>query len=280
MKKFIIAAIAFMLFLPFASAEIENFRIGFTISLPKIYVVQDVSFKTAGNFEIELPQDASQILLSVDGKAVNITAEKFDAKGSKIHFEYLTRNFIDKNNFVMGLEYPDDIKNLSITLNIPSSLELSKPIEEKALSSGSVFPMPSRIATDGQRMSIGWDVLDAKKGDSMSILVMLKPRRDYTYLIYILIALAVVAVIYAVLKRKKVQTIIRTRTRKIEEHLKEDEAQVVRILKSRERQCEQGTLRVVTGFSKAKLSGLLKELEDRKIIYKEKRGKKNIIFLK
>jgi uncharacterized membrane protein len=63
-------------------------------------------------------------------------------------------------------------------------------------------------------------------------------------------------------------------------HLKDDEQQIVRILKKRKGSCEQGTLRVVTGFSKASLSRLISELEARKIIYKEKRGKKNLIFLK
>ncbi len=66
----------------------------------------------------------------------------------------------------------------------------------------------------------------------------------------------------------------------IEGYLKEDEEQVVTILKQREGSCEQGTLRVITGFSKAKLSVLLKELEERNVIFKEKRGKKNLVFLR
>ena len=66
----------------------------------------------------------------------------------------------------------------------------------------------------------------------------------------------------------------------IETHLKSDEAQIIRILKRKEGNCEQGTLRVITGFSKAKLSGLLKELQARNVIHKEKRGKKNLVFLK
>jgi uncharacterized membrane protein len=64
------------------------------------------------------------------------------------------------------------------------------------------------------------------------------------------------------------------------EHLKEDEKQIVRVLKQKEGSCEQGTLRIVTGFSKAHLSRLLSELEARKIVHKEKRGKKNLVFLK
>ena len=65
-----------------------------------------------------------------------------------------------------------------------------------------------------------------------------------------------------------------------EKHLKEEEKQVVNILKQRESQAEQGTLRIVSGLPKSTLSRILKELEERNIIYKEKRGKKNMVFLR
>jgi len=63
-------------------------------------------------------------------------------------------------------------------------------------------------------------------------------------------------------------------------HLKEDEKQIVNILKEREGKAEQGTIRVVSGMPKSSLSRILKELEERNIIYKEKRGKKNMVFLR
>ncbi|MBD3310685.1 hypothetical protein GF351_05710 [Candidatus Woesearchaeota archaeon] len=64
------------------------------------------------------------------------------------------------------------------------------------------------------------------------------------------------------------------------EHLKEDEKQIIRVLRLKEGSCEQGTLRIATNFSKAKLSRILMELEQRRIVYKEQRGKKNVVFLK
>jgi len=66
----------------------------------------------------------------------------------------------------------------------------------------------------------------------------------------------------------------------IEKHLKENERVIINILKQREGKAEQGTIRVVSGFPKATLSRILKELEERNIIYREKRGKKNLVFLK
>ncbi len=66
----------------------------------------------------------------------------------------------------------------------------------------------------------------------------------------------------------------------VEKHLKEEERVIVRLLRQREGRCEQGTLCMISGFSKATLSRLLSELEERGIVYKEKKGKKNIVHLK
>ena len=66
----------------------------------------------------------------------------------------------------------------------------------------------------------------------------------------------------------------------IDKFLKDDERAVVNILRQREGICSQPTLRVVGNFSKATLSRLLSELEERNIIKKEKRGKKNLVILR
>ena len=65
-----------------------------------------------------------------------------------------------------------------------------------------------------------------------------------------------------------------------ERYLKEEEKLIYKILKSREGQCEQGTLLVITQFSKAYLSRLLSEMEARGIIEKYQKGRKNIIRLR
>ena len=66
----------------------------------------------------------------------------------------------------------------------------------------------------------------------------------------------------------------------MERHLKEDERLILEVLKAKKGKSTQAQLRVSTDFSKAKLSRLLMELEDRKIVLKEKEGKRNLVFLK
>ena len=79
---------------------------------------------------------------------------------------------------------------------------------------------------------------------------------------------------------RKREGLSETKPAAAEQYLKDEERQIVNVLRQREGSCEQGTLRVVTGMPKSTLSRILKELEDRNIIHKEKRGKKNIVFLR
>ncbi|MBD3313850.1 hypothetical protein GF345_05400 [Candidatus Woesearchaeota archaeon] len=66
----------------------------------------------------------------------------------------------------------------------------------------------------------------------------------------------------------------------VDKYLKEDEKAVVTLLRQRGGVVSQSTLRIAGDFSKATLSRLLKELEDRNVVKKEKRGKKNLVILK
>ncbi|MBI5880751.1 hypothetical protein HZB90_01325 [archaeon] len=65
-----------------------------------------------------------------------------------------------------------------------------------------------------------------------------------------------------------------------ERYLKEDEKIVINVLKMKGNSCSQATLRVVTDFSKARLSRLLSELESRGIVTKVQDGRKNMVTLK
>lgn len=66
----------------------------------------------------------------------------------------------------------------------------------------------------------------------------------------------------------------------VEKYLKEDERIVLRVLQMKGGSASQGTLRVATNFSKAKLSRVLTELEQRGVVHKDKEGKKNLVSMR
>lgn len=81
-------------------------------------------------------------------------------------------------------------------------------------------------------------------------------------------------------KQEEKPIVSTTNTGGIDRYLKEDERIVLNVLRLKHNSCTQATLRIATDFSKAKLSRILSELEERGVIFKEQQGRKNLITLR
>ncbi|MCX8146841.1 MAG: hypothetical protein N3D84_00005 [Candidatus Woesearchaeota archaeon] len=315
MKKInmlLITSLIFILFSQFSVAQmLDEYEIDFLVAFNKIVVKQKMIFEenTNGNIIVNMPDDFSGLSVYINEEL--ITPELFENKlninlksAKSVKIIFVTREYIEENEFISHIKMPFDAKEVKISLTLPEGIVLEKPLTESG--SGSAYPKPTKMETDGQSIILVWRYDNLKREDEKSFFVRYKKKTNiHLYIILILFAVIVAFSIYFLLERQKTrqkskalkksreiktEKKIKEETEKkakiaktiggFEKHLKEDEEQIINILKQREGQCEQGTLRVITGFSKAKLSGLLKELEDRKIIFKEKRGKKNLVFLK
>ncbi|MBW2991664.1 hypothetical protein KY345_00420 [Candidatus Woesearchaeota archaeon] len=250
--------------------------------------------KSDETLEFMLPEDYTALSLYIDEKPVspdvedNILSIGLD-QNQAARFNYVTEEFIDKTNFLMNLRLKHNIERLVIKLVLPEGATLKKPITEGDLTTGSIYPKPTKAATDGRSLIFYWEKENILEGDEINIFAQIEPKQNFMLFFslaaLIIIFLLLLLIIFAAKKQAKQfpkieKEVIVEKEDMVEKHLKEDEEQIVNILKSKEGSCEQGTIRVITGFSKATLSRLLKELEDRKVIYKEQRGKKNLVFLK
>jgi len=270
------------------AATIDSYNIQYNIVNNKVLVqgVFELSDTVTGILKLPVPSDAETIEVYLNGVKTESTIENSYIianlnENDHIRLSYITREYIDKSNFLLNMPVEFDIESLEITLVLPEEAVLRKPIKDTA---GSIYPRPDKATTDGRSLIFVWEKQDLKKGDELSIFAMYKTKINYVPVIIVLVIFLALFAFGFIKKPKKYVKQTKTKKKekepKILEHLKEDEQQIVRLLKQRENQCEQGTLRVITGFSKAHLSRLLMELEARKIIYKEKKGKKNLIFLK
>ena len=277
MKKYALF-ILLILIMPFAYSAIDQYSFDITLAYGKAVVYGTIVQDKPLQMNIALPENKA-LSVYVDGKLIKTESNNFEVSGKEIKYNYVTDELIDNSNFIFDFVAQEDIKNLSLKLILPEHAKLETPITSV---SNSVYPKASQITTDGQSIILIWERMNFKKSEELPVYVRYAEQNN-SFWIYSSIGIfiiAVAAIIIIVLKRK---TKIVTRVKKedmFETHLKEDEEQIINVLKMRDNQCEQGTLRVVTGFPKATLSRLLKELEDRKIIYKEKRGKKNLVFLR
>ena len=287
---FILAALLLLVNTSYA-ADIKTYHATFNIIDTKLVVEVDIVFNAPiiSNFEFELPEDYQALSVYIDGNPLPVDLEDNILKlqlyrNSKISFNYVTQEFIDKTNFLMNMKLDFDADNLEIKLILPEGASLKKPIKEGDITSGSIFPKPARATTDGRSLIFYWEEENMKQGDEISIFTQIELKQAPLGLILLLVAVILIvtgALIYTHKKKPKTkEKIIVKKEDHVEKHLKPDEEQIINVLKRKQGSCEQGTIRVVTGFSKAHLSRLLKELEDRKVIYKEKRGKKNLVFLK
>jgi len=277
---------------------ITRYNIQMYIEYNKVLVEEDIYLKdrTTANLSIELPYDARKIINSLDGfKYPAILDENyivFNLKNSKhISYSYITNDLLDGDSLITTIKVPYPTDLLTVKVNLPEGAVLGKPLKKGAVSGRSVYPASARLETDGTSISASWDFENIDEEDEIALYVSYKKPLSY-------VAPTIIAIIGAILIMVSASFLAYRRTQKnqkhsiqkkptiessaegMEKHLKEDEEQVINLLKLKEGKCEQGTLRVATGFSKAKLSMLLKELEERKLIHKEKSGKKNLVYLK
>jgi uncharacterized membrane protein len=285
------------------AAQVDTFNLSFYMTTESVVVKEMISFKElqTGMAQFDVPTDARGLSVDIDGKAIipNMTKTglgnvfNINLKSAKIiRLSYVT------SDFIATFKAPYNIDNLYVDLTLPENAVLQTPLSQATFSSSSAYPTPSRATTDGRSITLNWKNHGLEKDDEQSLFVryVLPNNYIFVFIVSILGLMLVFGLIYLLFMRKKKIGVDIKDTQEIiaqsvessekngngfESHLKEDEEQVVNILKQRDgNQCEQGTLRVITGFSKAKLSVLLKELEDRKVVYKEQRGKKNLVFLR
>ncbi|MBW2997308.1 hypothetical protein KY349_03135 [Candidatus Woesearchaeota archaeon] len=275
---------------------LSKYNIQMYIEQDKVLVESYLLFASeqSTNFSVELPYDASSITNEVDGFEYPAILEfnklMFYLRGNRlVTYDYLTRELLEKDTFVASINAPFDTEKMTIRLSLPEGAILEKPMRKGAVQGSSIFPKPKTLDTDGRAISVIWQFEDLKKGDEVALYLKYKRPSNYKTPLTIVIIAALVIIVSSAYITRKSRKHSRTQESKaekpaeqrvIESHLKEDEEQIINILKLKEGSCEQGTLRIATGFSKAKLSGLLKELQERKVIHKEKRGKKNLVFLK
>ena len=237
---------------------------------------------------LTIPKDSTNVKLKIDGQDSRPTiVESKNAKTisiyrilKKIELSYDSKTLLKRNIFVIDLESPLHFSRLDISVKLAPNYMLENPIKKGTFSTASIYPEPTRMETDGQSIIFVWEYNNTQPNKTYPVILLLKEKTNklLVYITLILLISFVLVFIMFLKKKPKVNKVIVKRIDKITSHLKEDEEQVLNVLKQKGGKCDQGTLRVVTGMSKSKLSQLLKELEERKIVKKEKQGKKNVVM--
>ncbi len=280
--KLIHYILAFLLIINIANATYsQEFIIDNEVN---VNILINFDNQEAFSFNLELPNDASNLKVLFDNQEKefqiqnNIVSIYGSAKEIKIN--YNSDSYIEKakKNYFTAEVNSLLNEDFGIKVTLPEGATLDKPFT-KNLEETSVYPAADDITTNGKNLIITWNY-DASTNEKFPLFVIYNESKfNYLYIIIPLIMIALV-LSYLFKKRKKIVKIKKVKVDNIEKHLKEEEKLIVNILKQKQGECTQSTLVTLTNMSKASLSRLLNELESRNIIYKEKKGNKNIIILK
>jgi len=147
----------------------------------------------------------------------------------------------------------DGSTDLSVTLPRGNVLASMKP---------NVLPKPDEIITDGERITVRWSL----DNEPVSVFYEGPSNAAWITVVVILVALGCLVSAFIVMLRKK--------QGQVHDMLSEDEKSVLAELK---RQDRQDKIAKELGFSKSKMSKVLRKLEEKKLVAKEPYFKTNKI---
>jgi len=195
----------------------------------------------------------------------------------EFRLKYLTGEIIEKaDNYylVQKTLFPFDTEDFKMKVILPESAVLDNP--------ESAYPSP-KITSNGVNIILEWEKSGLKKGDSFAVFVIFKKASKYNWFAIGLIVAIIIAAAFTTLrsiKRTKIgkpKDKTRKKTEPEELHLLESESAVMSALKRLGGEAWQKQLQIQTGFSKAKLSRVIRDLEARKLIRKIPLGNTNKI---
>jgi len=194
---------------------------------------------------------------------------------TKFKWEGLVEKRGNISFFSMDIPILWNTEQVSVIIRLPDKTLLA----EKALLP--VSPSGFNIGTDGRRILVSWSFKDKNPGDVIPIRLYYEPLspgfidEDLVYiLIFVLILIVIVGASFIFRKVSKKSELVLS-------VLNESERIIVDIIrKEKEKKIDQRRIVNLSGFSKAKVSRIIRNLEERGIVESERMGRRNKITLK
>ncbi|MEM5798243.1 MAG: winged helix-turn-helix transcriptional regulator [Candidatus Aenigmatarchaeota archaeon] len=202
-------------------------------------------------FNLTLPADAE---IEIDGMPSQNPA-LIERECQLVFFARSPVEQNDKNFFLLDLKIPHGAQ-FDISLSLPRGAWLEK-----------AFPVTHSLKTDGERIKISWSGIASN--ESITLFVVYQ-KETFSWIWLIPIVLAMIFVGLFTTRRKKPKEIV---------HLLPDEKIVYEMIKAAH-EIRQRDIQRQVDFSKAKLSRIIRRLQEMGVIEVIPRGNTNIIRLK
>jgi len=277
--KILSLLLAFYLLLNFGFSKVDYFGIDAQI-LDDTFAEIKFTIHKATEFEFRFYGNIRNISSNVDcrveGELISCSSENTTAINIRIVSDIVAKAG-NTYSFNIQLELKEDVRRVTSLVTLPIGMIIK---DEKE-----IFPSGFRTLSNGRNILVYWELENVSKIQPLSFRVKYQSiqtsqeifNRFYLLIIVLVIVLFFVT-LYALKKRRViVRKIVRVKPEKIVmEVLDEYEKKVYEIVK-KEGKIKQNEIVDRTGFSKARVSRVLRSLAEKKLVKVEKRGRTNIV---
>lgn len=227
-----------------------------------------------GNYTCDALQKAWGTLIKCDFSQVT-------EGGRALNIKFATSDTVNpvenKLFFSSNIKTPQDVDRMFLKIILNKGYVLiEEPEEPTTLVPYS--PNDGIQGSDGRRIFIEWERNGVKRGEGIDASVTYEsispPVAGNQNMVFLLIGVLILVIVILVGIRGRGKQGVEMSV------LKEDEKKVMEIIKGRGGMCKQRVVVRETDFSKAKVSRLVKDLEERGLITTEKEGRTKKIYIK
>ncbi|OQC52273.1 MAG: hypothetical protein BWX56_00408 [Euryarchaeota archaeon ADurb.Bin023] len=293
-KFLFMASIFFFLVLSFPNMFISaDTQVEITYLKIDVELMEDRSFKETIdmiifpkeeiNFNLHLPKEYKNLELMhndmkiefSDGKTIKLTANELNS----IKISYTSLDSIEKRKkdfiYVRELVYPN-VKNLIFRIKLP----LAYGINNEDISS--IIPEPTYLQSDGKRIIVLWEMKSPQTPTMFRVKYnSLVTNNKFDINIFVPFAIfSILLILSGILIFNKTYKNKESELKIPSSLLSEDERIICNILKNEGGTIKQKKLSNLTGFSKAKITKILTNLEKKEVITRDPIGRTFIVTLK
>ncbi|MFB6158414.1 MAG: helix-turn-helix transcriptional regulator [Candidatus Nanohalobium sp.] len=290
MKKLVLLAALALLASSVSSTTISREEVVVDLESGVITVNMDVEELTTDSFNYRTTHEVTDVEARFAGKPVECFTEEF-AVGEEINCEtdlesnfsvnldYRASGLVSPRNGVKMFRYTQPvyrpIDNYTLRVVLPEGTGV---VDQSNITAPVIQPETGEVGNmGGRRFYVEWS-LQPDLSEALNFQVMyesLEERPLNDFIVYVL-AVSVVGVISYLVYRRKSQASASNRL----EELGEDEKMIVELLRDKGGEMLQKDIVEETDYSKAKISGVVGNLEDEEVIDKEKEGRSNKVSLR
>jgi uncharacterized membrane protein len=289
-KKASVFPVLLLLVSAAAATTISNEDIVMDLETNEITVNMKIEDLTTDSFNYQTVHEARNVEAYFNGEKKDCSVESL-AVGSTINCEtdlkenftveliYKTSGLVNRRDSIRTFSYSQSIyrpiRNYSLKVLLPEGTGL---VDQANITTPVTQPAGAELGNmDGRRFFVKWNT-NPELGEIARFQIVFErlEEPDAEGILPVILGIAVIlALAVAVYRRKN-----KVETSNVLDELDTDQEMVIDMLKEKEGEMLQKDIVNKSDYSKAKISGLVKELEDLELISKEKEGRSNKVVLK